>query len=176
MVQVLEKPKKIEEKGIVVTGTGLKIYLASPFFNEEQIERVKRVEEALKANTTVGAFFSPRLQQLNHLPFGTPEWSEAVFLNDIKHIQWADAVVAVIDFDGDTSLHGSVHNHVDSGTAMEIGYAFATGKPVILVHEKGGIVNLMLSESCRAYFTKAEEVADYNFINRPKVKFTGGVL
>jgi nucleoside 2-deoxyribosyltransferase len=153
-----------------------KIYLASPFFSDEQVARVMRVEKALDLNPTVEAYFSPRLNQLTHIPFGTKEWSKAVFENDVKHIDWADAVVAVHDFTGDTILHGQKHSHVDSGTAWELGYAYATGKPIILVHELGGIVNLMLSESCHAYLTKAEHVEGYDFNKMPKIEFTGEVL
>ncbi|WP_252893490.1 hypothetical protein [Lentilactobacillus senioris] len=35
------------------------IYLAAPFFSDEQNERVTRVEEDLAANPTVGEVFSP---------------------------------------------------------------------------------------------------------------------
>ncbi|MED4616804.1 nucleoside 2-deoxyribosyltransferase [Priestia megaterium] len=154
----------------------MKIYLASPFFSDEQVERVKKVEKALKDNPTVQDFFSPRLNQIDELEFGTKEWSKAVFKNDVDHIDWCDAVVAVHDFTGETNLHGSIHQHVDSGTAFEIGYAYATGKPVVMIHEKGGIVNLMLSESLKAYFTDAKEVADYDFTKMPSNEFTGEVL
>ena len=164
-------------KGILkTTHTGVKVYLASPFFNDEQIWLVSLLEDVLLINETVGEIFSPRLQQLDHLPFGSPEWSQAVFQNDVKHIDWADVVVAVIDFDGQTELHGQVHNHVDSGTAFEIGYAYATNKPVVLVHKKGGIVNLMLSESATAYVTKATKLLDYDFKAMPKVSYSGDVL
>ncbi|WP_077303000.1 nucleoside 2-deoxyribosyltransferase [Virgibacillus pantothenticus] len=156
--------------------TKARVYLASPFFNDEQVERVKRVEQALEANPFVEAYFSPRKEQLDSLPFGSPQWANAVYQNDIKNIDWATHVVAVIDYDGETFLHGERHGHVDSGTAMEIGYAVASKKPVILVHEKGGIVNLMLSESCHAYLTSTDYVAEYNFLNMPKMPYKGGYI
>lgn len=154
----------------------VKVYLASPFFSDEQVERVTRVEKALADNPTVEAVFSPRLQQLDHLPFGTKEWAEAVYKNDVAHVEWADVVVAVHDFTGGTELHGVPHNHVDSGTAFEVGYAIAIGKPVILVHELGGIVNLMISQSLQAYLDRAEQVTWYDFNEMPKMEFTGDVL
>lgn len=165
-------------KGIIKANYGgVKIYLASPFFNDEQIWLVAFLEKVLSDNETVGEIFSPRLQQLDHLPFGTPEWSQSVFQNDVKHIDWADVVVAVIDFEGQTVLYGQeAHNHVDSGTAFEIGYAYATNKPVVLVHMKGGIVNLMLSESATAYVTWASDLLDYDFKAMPEIKYSGGVL
>lgn len=152
------------------------IYLASPFFSEDQLERVMRVEQALDQNPFVNEYFSPRGEQLTHLAFGTKEWATAVYQNDVNHVDWADVVVAVLDFDGETELHGVRHGHVDSGTAMEIGYAVAKGKPVILVHEKGGIVNLMLSQSCQAYLESAEDIENYNFLQMPAIPFTGEVM
>ncbi|WP_225229126.1 nucleoside 2-deoxyribosyltransferase [Paenibacillus gallinarum] len=154
----------------------VKVYLASPFFSEEQVDRVQRVEKALENNPYVGEFFSPRLEQLTHLTMYTAEWADAVYRNDVKHVDWADVVVAVIDYEGETELHGARHGHVDSGTAFEIGYAIAKGKPVIIIHEKSGIVNLMISQSCHAYLESAEAVADYHFINMPKMPFTGDVM
>lgn len=35
------------------------IYLAGPFFSEEQIDRVSRIEKALEENKTVTSFYSP---------------------------------------------------------------------------------------------------------------------
>ncbi|MEH7117254.1 nucleoside 2-deoxyribosyltransferase [Neobacillus vireti] len=154
----------------------IKVYLASPFFNDEQVERVQRVEKALDSNPTVSAYFSPRLNQLTHLPFGSKVWADAVYKNDVEHVDWADVVLAVLDYEGETELHGVRHGHVDSGTAFEIGYAIAKGKPVIIVHEKGGIVNLMISQSLQAYLTDADAVAEYDFDNLQNIEFTGEVL
>jgi nucleoside 2-deoxyribosyltransferase len=154
----------------------VKVYLASPFFSPEQIERVEKVEKALEDNPFVAEYFSPMREQLTHLPFGSKEWATAIYHNDVNHVDWADVIVAVLDYEGETELHGVRHGHVDSGTAFEIGYAIARNKPVILVHEKGGIVNLMISQSCQAYLEDAELVADYNFFKMPKIEFTGEVM
>ena len=152
------------------------VYLASPFFSPEQVERVERVEKALEANPFVGEYFSPMREQLTHLPFGSKEWANAVYHNDANHVQWADVIVAVLDYEGETELHGVRSGHVDSGTAFEIGMAVAMNKPVIIVHEKGGIVNLMISQPLTAYLEDADAVADYNFFKMPKIPFTGEVM
>ncbi|MDY0406386.1 nucleoside 2-deoxyribosyltransferase [Virgibacillus sp. 179-BFC.A HS] len=154
----------------------VKVYLASPFFNDEQIERVERVEKALDANPAIGEYFSPRKNQLEHLTFGSKEWAAAIYQKDIEHVQWADVIVAVLDYEGETELHGVRHGHVDSGTAFEVGYAIAANKPVVLVHEKGGIVNLMLSQSCQAYLDNVEAIKDYDFNTMPKIEFEGEVM
>lgn len=145
----------------------LKVYLASPFFSPEQVDRVERVENALEDNCFVEEYFSPMRNQLDSLQFGSDVWRSAVFTQDVAHIDWADVVVAVHDFED---------HHVDSGTAWEVGYAYAKGKPVVLLHEKDTKVNLMLSDSLYAYLTTVQELEDYNFFKMPKSQFTGEVI
>lgn len=55
------------------------IYLAAPFFSDEQNERVTRVEEDLAANPTVGEVFSPRKNQLEQYEMGTKKWAQEIF-------------------------------------------------------------------------------------------------
>lgn len=147
---------------------GLRVYLAAPFFDDSQVLRVKRVEEALQNNPTIAEVFSPMHNQLDELEFGSYEWRQAVFKNDIKHVDWADIVVAVHDYFEDKT---------DSGTAWEMGYAFGKGKPVFMLQEKQGVpVNLMLSESIVAYFTDAKEIETYDFKNPKQIGFYGEVF
>ena len=144
----------------------MKIYLGSPFFNDEQVERVKRVEKALAANPTVTEVFSPRLQQDEHLEHGSDEWRDFVYANDIKHIEWCDAVVAVHDYEGE---------HVDPGTAFEIGYGKALNKFILLYQEKDPVteapVNLMLTDSLDVYLQDIDELAKYDFNEKKKIRF-----
>lgn len=144
-----------------------KIYLASPFFDEEQVDRVSRVEQGLIDNPFVEQVFSPRMHQIEGLAFGSDEWRKATYNNDVKHLHWCDVVVAVNDFEDD---------FVDSGTAFEIGYATAIGKPVVLIHEKVTDLNLMISDSIHAYLRNAESVADYNFLTMPESRYKGDVI
>ncbi|PWG00713.1 nucleoside 2-deoxyribosyltransferase [Levilactobacillus bambusae] len=145
----------------------MKIYLAGPFFDDEQINRIKRVEEALSTNVTVTDFFSPRAEQIENLEVGTPEWAQAIFDNDVDHLQDADVVVAVSDFVGD---------NVDSGTAFEVGYAVRAEIPVVLLHEKESPVNIMLSQSLTAYLTDAAQLAAYDFKTMPESHYNGPVI
>ena len=144
----------------------MKIYLGSPFFNDEQVERVKRVEQALAANPTVTEVFSPRLQQDEHLEHGSDEWRDFVYANDIKHVEWCDAVVAVHDYVGE---------HVDPGTAFEIGYGKALNKFIVLYQEKDPVneapVNLMLTDSLDVYLQDIDELAKYDFNEKKKKRF-----
>lgn len=146
-----------------------KVYLAGPFFDDEQIDRISRMEEALTANAKVASFFSPRKAELSEeLVMGTPEWAAAVFEVDRENIDDADVVTAVIDYE-DT--------HVDPGTAWEIGYANAIGKPVILVKEKtDGSVNLMMGIPAHGVLTSVSEIESYDFDTMPVSSWTGDMF
>ncbi|GEK28172.1 nucleoside 2-deoxyribosyltransferase [Furfurilactobacillus siliginis] len=142
------------------------IYLASPFFDEDQLDRVKRVEKALADNKTVGNVFSPRTSQFPELTFGSPEWQTTAYEHDLAELTAADVIVAVADFTEDS---------VDSGTAFEIGYAAALKKPIVLLHEKDSLVNLMLAKGAVTFTTKAEEIADFDFNELPALPYPGEV-
>lgn len=147
---------------------GLNVYLAGPFFSENQIEIVKDLNKSLQKNETIGNIFVPMEHQMNDgdlVEFTSP-WAKAVAMNDYKNVREADIVVAIVDFDG---------QDMDSGTAAEIGYAYAIGRPVFLYHAKNHdmMVNLMATEVAKAYFTNLEEIEEYDFIKADHKPFTG---
>lgn len=131
-----------------------KVYLASPFFNEEELFHVKNAEDVLRAKGF--EVFSPREAQLPEFEFGSYEWRTNVFRNDINHIKNADFVFAII---GD--------NYDDTGTAFEVGYAYAIGKPVYVYNPTGNIINLMITDALHGYFESLIEVIDYDFEKAP---------
>ncbi|WP_395317698.1 nucleoside 2-deoxyribosyltransferase [Fructilactobacillus frigidiflavus] len=143
------------------------IYLASPFFSEEQITRIEMVEKALTNNKTVADFYSPRKHQEAENEEFTKPWAKEIYQRDIENIEAADAVLAVIDFDGP---------NVDSGTAYEIGAAVAMGKPVVVFQQKDNTVNLMISESLHAYLKTGEEVENYDFKTMPTSEYNGDFI
>ena len=128
-----------------------KVYLASPFFDDAELERVDKVKEIL--NSKGLDVFSPKEHQNEHLEFGSIEWRKATFENDVKHIDWCDVVVAII----------CKGNYDDSGTAWELGYAYATNKPVVLVNITGETINLMIADSIHALITSYNELKEYDF-------------
>lgn len=138
---------------------GKRIYLASPFFNELEIERVDKVKEILESKGL--EVFSPKEHQQPEFEFGSIEWRKATFENDVKHIDWCEVVVAVI-------CNG---NYEDSGTAWELGYSYATNKPVILVNLTGETINLMIADSLHALITSYDELKDYDFDELNKIKY-----
>ncbi|WP_304053657.1 nucleoside 2-deoxyribosyltransferase [Levilactobacillus namurensis] len=143
------------------------IYLAGPFFDDEQVERIGRAEAALAANPQVGRVFSPRKNEIRDLTLGTPKWSDATFKMDVREIDQADVVVALIDY---------VDDQVDSGTAFEIGYAYHSQKPLVILHEKDTKVNLMLSESLTAYLQSTDALKTYDFATLPTSRYDGPVF
>ena len=137
----------------------LRIYLASPFFNEREIEAVNIAEKILRDRGF--NVFSPRENQFGEIyPVGTPAWSLATFNNDKKFIDWADVVVCL--------YHG---NYSDSGTAWEVGYAYGTQKPVIIV-QLGSSSNLMIHEGSHANIC-LKELETYDFESMPSNVYTG---
>ena len=106
----------------------MKIYLASPFFNEKEIKKLSAAEEILHSKG----------------------------LDDN-----ADMVVML--------YHG---NYSDSGTAWECGYAFAKGKPCVVVHF-GEPSNLMVHEGSHTNLMGLEELRTYDFSTAQKYKFEG---
>lgn len=128
-----------------------KVYLASPFFDDAELERVDKVKEILDSKGL--EVFSPKEHQNEHLEFGSIEWRKATFENDVKHIDWCDVVVAII----------CKGNYDDSGTAWELGYAYAINKPVVLVNITGETINLMIADSIHALITSYDELRGYDF-------------
>lgn len=109
------------------------VYLASPFFRPDQIERVAFIENMLEdCGYTV---FSPR-KEFVVKPNATSEDRKKGFTGNCEAIDKADFVLAVTD-------------GKDLGTIWEAGYAFAKDKPILYFAETLGNndFNLMLAES-----------------------------
>lgn len=136
-----------------------RVYLASPFFNETEIKNVEKVEKVLRSKGL--NVWSPREHQLDRHEAGTMAWSLDIFRNDVKFIDWAECVVCVY-----------AGNYSDSGTAWELGYAYGTNKPIILVHLRDSNSNLMCHESAHANIY-IDELEDYDFETMPSKRFDG---
>lgn len=134
----------------------MKIYIASPFFNEKELENVKKVEKILIDRGF--SVFSPRLHEMR--TGDTKLWSKENFINDKRFIDWADAVVM---------LYYGVYS--DSGTAWECGYAYGTNTPVVVVH-LGDDSNLMVHEGCHTNIT-LDDLKAYDFNIMPSYPYEG---
>ena len=141
----------------------MKIYLAGPFFNETEVRNIEYAEQVLKEKGL--DFFSPlRHEERTEKP-GTSAWAHKLFEMDRAAIEDADALVVL--------YYG---NYSDTGTAWECGYAFAKGKPVILVYvDADADSNLMMHCGCRANIS-LQDLKDYDFDTMPRSEYEGKML
>jgi len=115
-----------------------KIYLASPFFNEAELEVYRRVITALRAEGY--QVYVPQEHTIeNAWSLSNEDWAQQVFVEDCYAIDGCD-VVMVLNFG----------MYSDSGTAWEAGYAFAKGKTVVqvLCGGENATYSLMMMNGC----------------------------
>ena len=141
-----------------------KIYLASPFFNDDELERMTSVLKVLREEKGFEVFAPFELK--SDLEFGSLEWRKETFIADKTEINKADLVVAII----------SNGNYSDSGTAWECGYSYAIGKKVIVVNLTKNPVNLMISDSLHAYIDSIEALKSYDFDKLETSSYIGKVF
>lgn len=141
----------------------MKCYLASGFFNDFQNKHVKSAEDFLRQSKGFEVF-SPREHQNDELEFGSKEWRSATFNNDVDHIVWSDFVFAILDDD------------MDEGVLWELGYAFAIGRPIVILDLSNKVMNLMISDSLTAYFDGWEEALDYDYGTMKHKSYDGEVI
>lgn len=132
------------------------IYIAAPFFNDDQITRVETIKMILLKLER--GFYSPK--DVNLFKEGDHFEADKVFLENLRAIKESDIVLAVT-------------NDKDQGTHWEMGYAFALDIPVIalwITDDKKAKFNLMLSQSCIASFTSYYDLEEYLKENKVKLK------
>lgn len=99
----------------------MKVYLASPFFNEDELTIYREVISKLRLEGH--EVFVPQEHDIpNGWSLPNRKWGEAVFLTDICGIKDCECVVV---------LNWGMYS--DSGTAWECGYAYALGKKILNV-------------------------------------------
>lgn len=99
------------------------IYIAGPFFTDEERDFLKIVIESTKEFFPDEELFIPMEHFIpNGENLSNNEWAEAVFKMDVEALNKCDLVVAAY-----------LGLYSDTGTAWEIGYAYAKGIPVTLI-------------------------------------------
>ena len=117
----------------------MKVYLASPFFNDEENKYYEKMIKILRDEGH--KVFVPKEHEIpNAWDLPNVVWGESVFAVDILGIQRCDVVVVL--------NHGM---YSDSGTAWECGYAYALGKDVVNVLCGEGNFSLMMLNGCNTY-------------------------
>ena len=121
------------------------IYLASPFFNEEQLNFVKELEQAFEKEGL--EYFSPRSEGI--LIEMTPEEKEKkmteIFKSNVTNITKSRLVVAVID-------------DWDTGTVWEMGFAYGIYIPIMTISNNNYGLNIMVRQSVKSHNTKIENL------------------
>ena len=124
-----------------------RVYIAAPFFNEDQLKTVKFLEDMLQVNKI--EFFSPRsegtLKQMDHEERRSKMGQ--LFESNIDHMDWCTHAIAVID-------------GYDKGVLFEMGYLFAEGKTIISYTDKYEGINVMLNEAIKCHCETMFEVID----------------
>lgn len=126
------------------------IYLAGPLFTHAELEYNRKLKEMLlKKGFSV---FLPQEDAEDTTAERERQNQECIFKKCVGGVDSSDIVVAVLD-----------GVDVDSGTAWEIGYAFAREKPVIGLRTdfralSDGIVNLMIEMAIAALARDEEEL------------------
>lgn len=103
----------------------LKVYVAGPFFREGERERLEKLRQFFENDDFFDdyEFFFPMDHKIpggENMPNG--EWAWNVFEMDVKELATSDMVVAIYDT-----------HYSDTGTAWELGFAFANHIPVLLL-------------------------------------------
>ena len=98
-----------------------KIYLASPFFNEEELKIYKDVIQRLRARG-YEVYVPQEFEIANAWDISNQEWGRKVFENDVKELALCDVVM---------TLNFGLYS--DSGTAWESGFGYALGLECVQV-------------------------------------------
>ena len=135
------------------------VYIASPFFNPEQVERVEQVKKILIEKGLT--FYSPKDECVCD-PKAGHDFRQKVFAMNCRAIGRCKIILAIT-------------NDKDPGTIWEAGYAFGRFKPVIYYCSGIKQFNLMLAESAVAVFTDLEKLKEYDFFSNLKVRYEGEI-
>jgi nucleoside 2-deoxyribosyltransferase len=132
----------------------MKVFIAGPLFSQAEREFNLKVDEGLRKHGFETFLPQRDAGKLDELLAKEGERAyRTIFERDLRGLEGADAVVAILD-----------GPDVDSGTAFEVGYAFSKGKPVVglktdmRVFAKGEELNNMLVQGIRALAKNLDEV------------------
>ena len=136
----------------------MKAYIAAPFGEENSQKRSNAMlatDIMRKKGFTV---YSPWKYKIPHAwDYPNHEWGQMVFMNDLKAIDDADVVIAL-----------SYGRESTAGTNWEAGYAFGTGKTVIVVEMTDAVMSLMVSNGMYARVKGLKGLQGYDFNVMPR--------
>lgn len=138
----------------------MKAYIAAPFGKEGDGRRLNAKMAANVMRDKGFEVYEPYEYQIPHAwDYPNTEWGQMVFMNDIKAIDDSDVVIVL-----------SYGRESTAGTNWEAGYAFGTGKKVIVVEMTGSVMSLMVSNGMYARLRGLVDLAGYDFNVMPKLR------
>lgn len=136
------------------------VYIASPFFNPEQLERVEFIKSVLDKKGLT--YYSPKDESVVSSD-ADQDWRQAVLDGNVEAIKRSDMIVAVT-------------NGKDMGTMVEFGMGVILGKKLFPFAEGlTGQFNLMLAVPAHAVFTSREQLESYDFNKCEKIVYKGDI-
>ena len=134
-------------------------YIASPFFDDSDRANAIKAAEILRSSG-IDTYLPLEHKIENAWDYPNHEWGRKVFEADIKAIDEADTVIAL--------SYGRISS---AGTNFEAGYAFGTGKRVIVVEMPGvKLMSLMLANGRHATVKGLDGLAAYDFVSMPQLR------
>jgi nucleoside 2-deoxyribosyltransferase len=125
----------------------MRVYIAAPFFNEQQIKIVEAVEIALESRDI--NYYSPRSE--GSLSDMTREQQEQarryIFETNVNNMNICTHMLACVEYK-------------DTGTIWEMGFMFAQGKPIVMLSSDLSKINVMLAESALGIAQSPAHAAD----------------
>jgi len=186
-------PESEQSEGRVPEGEDRpeRIYLASPLFNEPQLELRARLANAMTEwgyDVWYAGKDGVQSKDLNK----EPEKREAIFQRNVDEVKACDLVVAVLDYkllessklvlrtgynpNGFFNSICSTQVYLpDSGVVFEMGLAYGCQKPIIGYTEDITKMNVMLSEACVGIATNLDELKLSLACNGMALKWQGEV-
>lgn len=151
------------------------VYFGAGWFNDGQLKAYNEAQQALKDNPSIDFYNSyvpldnqyKGINVLEHPEYlHDKEWATATGRGDLMGINTSDIMLGVY-----------LPSQPDEGLGVELGYAYALHKYILIVipdEEYGNSINLMpwvVADNV----IKMSELADYNF-NKPKFDFYDGAV
>jgi len=125
--------------------TKIRVYLAAPGFNEEQMTKINNVETALEAEGY--EVYSPFRDGIRLAPDSGREDREKVWVENTRGMDSSDLSIAILD-------------DKDTGTLVEFGWQAKADHPIIAYAPRVGRLNVMLAEAVLAFCESPDKLLE----------------
>ena len=134
----------------------MKIYLASSLSNENRHHMYEALKKLRESGHDVYGPVEHAIE--NAWDYSNKDWGRLVFEEDVRAINEADCIVAI--------SYG--RSKTTAGSSWEIGYAYGTGKKVVVVEMNEEPQSLMVSNGSWATVKGMDGLMEYDFDEMPR--------